>query len=128
MTIQIDQPPDILKQLFINLTAPIPLELVVSLCIGKNSSGRFARPLMRPNIEIMRITGAKLTEGFLQPNPGGPYADTKLLPSLRLLRLEYAPLQGHDDWGYLTTYLTHQSPDGWTISMELTGRFHASVR
>ena len=117
-----EQPPDIQERLLIDLIAPIPLERVASL--DTSGSKKLPEELFRmmPNIETMRITGAKLTEGFLQPNPGGPYADTKLLPSLRLLCL-YVVLQNDDDWGHLVTYLAHQTSDGQTISLEVMGEF-----
>ena len=119
----INQPPEILEQLFVDLVTPIPLEWVVSL--DTNGSTKLPEELfcMMPNIETMRISCVELSKGFLQPDPDGPYATTKLLPSLRLLRLEYVVLQGGDDWGHLMTYLAHQTLDGQTISLELIGQF-----
>ena len=84
---------------------------------------------MMPNIETMRITGAKLSDGFLEPNPDGPYAATRLLPSLRLLRLGYVVLQNDDDWSNLVTYLTHQTLDGQTILLVIpSASFLMTVR
>ena len=118
-----DQHPDVLEQLFIDLIALIPLERVVSL--GTNGNTKLPDELlcMMPNIETMHISHAKLVRGFLQPNPDGPYATTKLLPSLRLLRLRHIVLHDDDDWGHLTTYLAHQTSDGQTISLEVIGQF-----
>jgi len=118
-----DQPPDIREQLFIELVTLVPLERIVSL--DTNGGTKIPEELfcMMPNIETMRISCAELSKGFLQPNPDGPYATTKLLPSLRLLRLVYVVLQNDDDWGHLVTYLAHQTSDGQTISLEVIGEF-----
>jgi len=69
------------------------------------------------------------SKGFLQPNPNGPLANTKLLPSLRSLHLEGVIL-GDDGWGNLTTYVAQQSPDNKVILLEVIGNFpymHAEV-
>ena len=72
-----------------------------------------------PNIETLELSDAVLSEGFLQPNPGGPCAGTKLLPSLRSLRFENLMVED-DDWGPLVAYLGHQTSDGKTISLTLS--------
>ena len=118
-----NHPPEILDQLLINLTAHIPLERVVSLDTDGSTNLPEEVFCMMPNVETMRISRTRLSEGFLQPNPDGPYATTKLLPSLRLLRLEYVVLAGDGDWDHLVTYLSHQSSGGQAISLELIGQF-----
>ena len=113
-------PPDVLEQLAVNFVAPLPREHVVSF------EDRVGRKLpeelffMMPNIKTLHIHGAELPEGFLQPNPDGPHANTKLLPSLRFLCLKGVTLND-DDWGRLTKYLVHQTSDGQTISLEVGG-------
>jgi len=78
---------------------------------------------MMPNVELLHILGVELSKGFLQPNPDGPHANTKLLPLLKMLRLEDVIL-GDGSWSNLTTYLAHQTSDGQTISLEMVGGFH----
>jgi hypothetical protein len=76
---------------------------------------------MMPNIETLYICRAELSKGFLQPNPDGPHANRKLLPSLRSLILEDALMWNDEDWGHLTTYLAHQTSDDQIISLEMFG-------
>ena len=78
---------------------------------------------MMPNIEVLRISDMELSEGFLRPNPDGPHANQKLFPSLRSLRLEDVLFLDDDDWGYLMTYLAHQTSDNQVISVEVIGDF-----
>ena len=107
-------------QLFINLIALIPREHVVQLETELGMKLPEELLLMMPNIEVLRISGVELSEGFLQPNPNGPHANTKLLPSLKELCLQDVTL---DDggWSHLTTYLAHQSSDGQAISLGMFG-------
>ena len=119
---QADLPPDELEQLFISLAVLIPLERVVSLDTNGDTQLLPEDLLcMMPHIEVLRISYPKLSEGFLQPNPDGPHATTKLLPSLRLLRLEYVIFLDNDGWDHLATYLAHQALDGQAISFQMIG-------
>jgi len=115
--------PDLLVQLLTNLIALIPIKHVVSFDVGRHPTLSENLLSMMPNIEALRISNVKLSEGFLQPNPGGPHANTKLLPSLRLLRLEGVSFLDNDDWNYLTAYLSHQTSDSQAISLEVVGNF-----
>jgi hypothetical protein len=74
-----------------------------------------------PNIEALQLRKVVLSEGFLQPNPAGPFSKARLLPSLRSLYLEKVSLNDND-WGPLMAYLAHQSSDGETIRLTLIGR------
>lgn len=109
-----------LGQFLIDLIALIPKEHVVSF--GADPGIGLPEELfcMMPNIETLYLYGAELSKGFLQPDPDGPRARAKLLPSLRLLRLEDTT----GDWSHLTTYLAHQTSDGQIISLEVTGYPH----
>ena len=111
--------PDASEQLFTNLVAVTPHEHIVSIGISigiiKLSEELC---LMMPNVETLTLHNVKLAEGFLQPNPDGPNANTKLLPSLQLLRLKGVTLE-NDDWSPLTAYLTHQTSGGQAISLAL---------
>jgi hypothetical protein len=85
--------PDVRKQLIIDPFAAIPREHVVSF----NASLRTEMPLeelllMMQKIERLFVYDVKLSKGFLQPNPDGPFAHAKLLPSLRSLDLKVVTL------------------------------------
>jgi len=113
-------PPDVLEQLFIDFIAPFPREHVLDF---EDTGGKKLPEelyFMMPNIETLRISNAKLVEGFLQPNPGGPRANTKLFPSLRSLCLRRVFLCD-DDWDHLAKYLAHQTSGGQTISIDIGG-------
>lgn len=79
---------------------------------------------MMPNIETLRLSGRVSCKSFLELNPDGPYANMKLLPSLRSLRLENPRLREDNEWGLLKTYLAHQISDNQTISLEVIDKFY----
>jgi len=60
--------------------------------------------------------GPVILDMFLRPDP---LSNTKLLPSLRHLRLDYFALQNNDDWRPLIAYLTHQTSGGQLMSLRL---------
>ena len=74
-----------------------------------------------PKLQELYLIGITLSDGFLQPDPDGSLANTKLLPSLRCLRLENIVLEDHG-WTPLLPYLSHQTSDGQVISLTLSGR------
>ena len=112
--------PHLNAQLLVNLIALIPREHVAQLEteVGMNLPEELL--LMMPNIEVLRISGVELSEGFLRPNPSGPHANTKLLPSLKELCLRDITLD-EGGWSHLTTYLAHQTSDGQAISLGVFG-------
>ena len=75
-----------------------------------------------PNIETLQLHDVKLFEGFLQPDPSGPYSKARLLPSLRSLCLEGVTLV-NNDWGPLTRYLAYRlsESNGETIRLTIRG-------
>ena len=113
-------PPDVLEQLFIGLTIFLPHEYAVSFSADLHVKPPEELFSMMPNVETLDLSGLELSKGFLQPNPDGPRANTKLLPSLRSLCLHDITLDG-DDWSHLTTYLAHQTSDGRAILLEIGG-------
>ena len=115
--------PRVTKQWLIKLIVLTPMEHVRSLRGGDGTKLPEEIFSMMPNIETLRLSGVRLSNGFLQPNPNGPRANTKLLPSLRLLRLEHVIFWNDDDWGHLTRYLDHQTSDKQPISLEVIGCF-----
>ena len=114
--------PGVNEKLLTRLIAPIPGERVVSFRLHSDRKPPEELFSMMPNIEMLHLACAGLSGGFLQPNPDGPHAETKLLPSLRSLRLESVTVDDND-WGHLTNYLAHQSSDNQIISLEVTGKF-----
>ena len=113
-------PLNVPERFLVRLIAPFPREPVVSF----DATLDFELPeellLTMPNIETLRIRGVKLSKGFLQPDPDGPHAGMKLLPSLRSLSLKTIYLDD-GNWGDLTTYLGHQTSDGQIISLRMSG-------
>ena len=111
-------PLDVQEQLFIDMVALTPQEHVVSFDTNFDiKSPERLFPAM-PNIKMLNLNDVELTEGFLQPNPDGPHANTKLFPSLRSLYLEGVRLVD-GDWGHLKTYLAHQTSNGQVVSLEV---------
>jgi len=115
-------PPHPPQELLFDLIALTPRSHIVSF--NANAAHHTKPPeelfSMMPGIETLYLSGVEVSKGFLQPNPDGPHANTKLLPSLRSLHLEDVTLDD-DDWGHLTTYLAHQTSDGQIVSLEMFG-------
>ena len=113
-------PPDVLEQSFVDLITLVPQEHIVSLSADLEMKPPEVLFFTMPNIERLHLSDVELSEGFLQPKPEGPRANTKLLPSLQSLYLEDILLDNHD-WGHLTTYLVHQTSGDQVISLEVDG-------
>ena len=116
-------PLDVPGDLCLDLAAFTPRERVLYLKADFFKSRMEDLLIAMPNIEALYFSNATLSKGFLQPNPDGPHANMKLLPSLRSLHLDNIDLLD-DDWGHLTTYLAHQTSDNQTISLEISSRYH----
>ena len=114
-------PPGVAGQLLLNLIMLAPLEHVRDFCADDGTDLIGELFLAMPNIETLSISNPDLSQGFLQPNPDGPHPNTKLLPSLRSLRLEDIRYMDDDDWGELMTYLVHQTSDNQPISLRVVG-------
>ena len=112
-------PPEMLDGLTVDLLTHIPKESVV--CLGTSLGQDAVKGIVAamPNIQELRLVCPKLTERFLQPNPDGPLANTKLLPSLRYLHLEYTDVC--DGWYLLLPYLAHQTSGGQVVSLRICG-------
>jgi len=117
--------PEAQEQLLIDLIALIPREHVVFLDAKLNMKPPEGLFFGMSNIETLCLSDVELSEGFLQPNPDGPHANTKLFPSLRWLYLESVEIDD-DDWGHLTAYLAHQTSGNQLISLEVLGAPHIS--
>jgi hypothetical protein len=92
---------------------------VVSSILASHKMGEEQFSAM-PNIETLWLRNANVGPGFLQSNPYGPRANTKLLPSLRPLHLENAT----GGWRSLMTSLKHQTSNNQAILFELLGNCH----
>ena len=102
-----------------DLAAFIPSENVTSLEVV--DSIRVPEDLLvaMRNIETLRLCNPMLSSRFLQPDPKGPHANTKLLPSLRFLHLENVTASDAT-WEPLVTYLVHQTSKGQIISLQVS--------
>ena len=110
------------ERLLVDLITLIPLERVVSFHARVDIKLPEDLFCMMPNIEILRLSGQMSSRRFLQPNRNGSHANTKLLPSLRSLRLENPGFLGDNEWGHLKTYLAHRTSDNQAISLEVIGK------
>jgi len=73
-----------------------------------------------PNLEALHLVDPVIPDGFLLPDPNGPNAHKKLLPSLRWLYLEDVnTVCGRCD--SLATYLAHQTSGNQIISLSVFG-------
>ena len=84
-------PPDVQEQLFIDMVALTSQEHVVSFDTEfriKPPERLFSAML---NIKTLCLSDVELSEGFLQPNPNGPHANTNFFPHF-----------GHCIWTALT--------------------------
>ena len=77
------------------------------------------RLVTTPRIEALHLLGTMASNTFLRPDP---LSDTKLLPSLRHLRLKNIILESHGDWNPLITYLARRTSGGQPISFMICGK------
>jgi len=73
-----------------------------------------------PRFKELHLTRPVLSDGFLRPDPDGPLAGKKFLPSLRHLHLEDVVLDD-DDWSPLLAYLVYQVSGDQVVSLTLSG-------
>lgn len=112
-------PGSLVVKLRLDFMALIPQEHIVSLDMDYSFEVPDELFIAMPNIEILGLSKVTLSDGFLQPSPDGPYAGTKLFPSLRSLSLEDFTVED-DNWEPLTTYLAHQTSSGQVISLDVS--------
>ena len=102
----------------IDLIALTPRECVVGFTGGLRTDVMRTLLATMPNIEDLALEELVISDVFLRPDP---VSRTKILPSLRRLRLTNFTLQDDDDWSPLITYLEHQTSGGQAISLSLYG-------
>ena len=107
-------------RLCIDILALLPQERIVRLDTNISAGSMEELLINAPNIEMLHLTGAVIFEWFLLPDPSGPNAHKKLLPSLRWLYLE-DPVVDDDDWDPLVRCLVHQTSGDQSISLSVFG-------
>jgi len=107
-------------KLCIDILAFLPQERVVYLETGLPTGVMEELLITMPNIEVLRLVGAVMFDWFLLPNPDGPNAHKKLLPSLRWLHLEDVETEDND-WDPLVSYLTYQTSGDHPVSLSVFG-------
>ena len=118
-TISINDEPS--SDITLDLMAFVPYEHVVCLEMDHSLGMREELFTAMPNIEKLRLRKVSLSDGFLQPDPTGPHANVKLLPSLRVLCLR--DVGADAGWRPLVDYLVHQTSNRQAISLELWGGY-----
>jgi len=73
-----------------------------------------------PNLEALYLISPVVSDRFLLPDPDGPYAHKKLLPSLQRLYLKDAEAVD-GDWEPLVNYLAHQTSGDQVVSPSVFG-------
>ena len=118
MTLSRRYPSEARKRLCFDILSNTPRENIVYLEINFLLTEETA--VAMPNLEFLHLTGLDLSDGLLLPDPNGPNAGKKLLPSLRRLYLE--DIEAEDDnWDPLVAYVAHQTSGGQTLSLNVFG-------
>ena len=73
-----------------------------------------------PNLKVLYLVRPVVPDGFLLPDPDGPNAHKKLLPSLRRLYLKDVKAV-YDNWEPFVAYLTCQTFGGQRVSLSVFG-------
>ncbi|KAF9777339.1 hypothetical protein BJ322DRAFT_445168 [Thelephora terrestris] len=69
-----------------------------------------------PNIEVLGLCEAAISDSFLLPDPAGPPPHRILLPSLRELYLRYTVPVANYNWDPLVRFLIHRTRVGHPLS------------
>ena len=110
--------------LFIDILTLLPRGLIVHLDVGLFTGVAAVTEgllVTMPNVEVLRVANAVISDRFLLPDPDGQNARKKLLPSLRWLYLDYPVEVDNDQWEHLVKYLTYQTSGGQTTSLGVAG-------
>jgi hypothetical protein len=105
-------PHDIGGKLCTNVLTLLPQESIISF---RTDLSVTEGVVAMPNLEALYLFRPVVSDGFLLPDPNGPNADKKLLPSLQQLYLEAAKVEDNN-WDPLVTYLVHQTSGDQVIS------------
>ena len=106
-------------QLCVDILAFFPRERVVYLKNNLSTDLMEELLITMPNIEVLCLENPLMSESFLLPDPDGPNAHKKLLPSLKCLYLKSVVAGGN--WDPLIRYLTHQTSGDQSIILDASG-------
>ena len=110
---------DVREKLCFDILALLPQESIVGFDTNLPVTEVVAAAM--PNLEVLYLFNPVVSDGFLVPDPNGPNARKKLLPSLRRLYLEMArPVD--NNWDPLVIYLAHQTSGDQAVSLDLFGK------
>ena len=106
------------ERLCIDVLALLPRESIVIFKTDLSITEEFVAAM--PNLEALHLVDPVILDGFLLPDPNGPNAHKKLLPSLRWLYLEdlYTVCGRCDSF---VTYLAHQTSGDQVVSLSVFG-------
>jgi hypothetical protein len=113
--------PDESEKSCIDILALLPQERIVYFEANLSMAVTKEVVVAMPNLKTLYLINAAVSAGFLLPNPDGPNAHTKLLPSLRRLYLRDAGVGVLRDWSPLVRYVTHQASGDHPFSLVLMG-------
>ena len=102
------------------ILALLPRERVVYLATNLSTGLMEELLVAMPNIEGLYLTCPAMFEWFLLPDPYGPNAHKKLLPSLKCLYLEAVAMED-EGWDPLVRYLAHQTSADQRITLSVFG-------
>ena len=111
-------PYNVWARLSIDLLTFLPQESIVSFKTDLLVTEEVV--VAMPRLEALHLVDPVILNGFLLPDPNGPNAHKKLLPSLRRLYLEDAKAVCYH-WGPLITYLTRQTSGDQVVFLSMFG-------
>jgi hypothetical protein len=120
------QTPDENEELYTDILALLPQESIVYFETNLSVTVAKEMAVAMPNLEALCFVNTMVSDGFLLPNPDGPNAHTKFLPSLRRLYLRNAKVGLSRDWSPLVRYVTHQTSGNHPFSLIVIGE-HAHI-
>ena len=103
------QTPDESEELYTDIFALLPQESIVYFETNLSMTVTKEMAVAMPDLEALYFVNTMVSGGFLLPNPDGPNAHTKLLPSLRRLYLRNAKVGLSRDRSPLVRCETHQT-------------------
>ena len=106
------------ERLCTDVLALLPQESIVSFDTDLSVTEEIL--VTMPNLEALYLTSPAVSDRFLLPDPDGPNAHKKLLPSLQRLCLRNAEAVD-GDWEPLVNYLAHQTSGNQVVSLSVFG-------
>ena len=104
------------ERLCTDVLALLPRESIVSFDTDLSVTEEIL--VTMPNLEALYLTSPAVSGRFLLPDPDGPNAHKKLLPSLQRLYLRDAEAVD-GDWEPLVNYLAHQTSGNQVVSLSM---------